>query len=267
MPRNLTGETYALKRAAELKPRIWGPGRPFNQWWPEIETRLAEFSAIDTPLVRRIADGSLPRSEAETFVKDLVVLSKDLPLHQTRFAARANFHGEDTVLIMSHAPALALGYAGFRFMPELAREFAQAFGVAQPDLESHRLSRWPAAYLNGLYDYGNYPEMGIASTLVDVQWEPIAKRLQVGFQKHYSVSADKTEIFDAFAAMDGPRAKMRPVILDDMARSAYHQSMVRKAVITITSLWRRMWESWENPQVVGFTLRPHIGGETRRVAA
>jgi hypothetical protein len=52
-----------------------------------------------------------------------------------------------------------------------------------------------------------------------------------------------------------------------MARSAYHQSMVRKAVITITSLWRRMWESWENPQVAGFTLRPHIGGSARRAAA
>jgi hypothetical protein len=44
---------------------------------------------------------------------------------------------------------------------------------------------------------------------------------------------------------------MRPQILEDMARDAYHQSMVRKAVITISSLWRRMWDAWADPQACG----------------
>jgi hypothetical protein len=251
MPTNLTGETYALKHAAELKPRQWGAGEPFDIWWPRIEARLAEFAAVDSPFVARIEAGALQRPELETFVKDLVVLAKQLPLHEARFAARANFHGENTVLIMSHGPALALGYAGFRFMPDLAREFAGSLGIGRAALDAHRLTRWPNAFLNGLYDYSSYPEMGIAATLVDAEWAALAGRLKASFTKHYGVPGDKTEVFDALAAMDGPRTRMRPQILEDMARDAYHQSMVRKAVITISSLWRRMWDAWADPQVCG----------------
>jgi pyrroloquinoline quinone (PQQ) biosynthesis protein C len=251
MPRNLTGETYALKNAASLTPKNWGPGKAFGAWWPEVEARLSKLSATQSTFVKRVETGALPREQLQLFVKDLVILSKQIPLHEARFAARSNFHGEDTVLILSHGPALGLGYAGFRFMPDLAREFAEAYGLLRPDIDAHKLSPWPTAYLNALYDYSSYPEMGIAATMVDAQWAELATRLRSGFVKHYRVAEHKTEIFEALAAMDGPRTKMRPVILEDMARTAYHQSMVRKSVITVTSLWRRMWDAWERPDLCG----------------
>jgi hypothetical protein len=256
MPRNLTGETYAVKNAETLRPKIWGAGRPFEEWWPEIERRLEQFSAVRSPFVEGVLAGSLPRAQLDLFVKDLVILAKDIPLHESRIAAAGDFHGENTVLIMSHGPALGLGYAGFRFLPDLAREFAGAWSQSPKDLEGHSLSRWPNAFLNTLYDYGRHTEMGIAATLVDAQWEEIARKLRQGFVRHYGVPEDRTEVFDAFAAMDGPRTRMRPEILRDLAQTAYHQSIVRKAVVTTSSLWRRMWDAWADPELCGLTFAP-----------
>ena len=46
MPRNVTGETYALIHADELMPKEWGPGARFEEWWPKAEARVAQFSHL-----------------------------------------------------------------------------------------------------------------------------------------------------------------------------------------------------------------------------
>jgi pyrroloquinoline quinone (PQQ) biosynthesis protein C len=258
MPRNLTGETYAVKHADALRPKEWGPGRSFEAWWPEIEERLDRFSALNSPFVEAVSNGTAPRPAIEVFIKDFVILAKEIPLHQSRIAAATDFHGENTVLIMSYGPSLALGYAGFRFLPDLAREFAAACGVGRSDLEAHELTGWAKAYLDALYDFADHVEMGVGATLVDAQWADLAPKLRAGFLQHYGVPEAEAEVFEALTAMDGPRTRMRPIILRDLAQTAYHQSTVRKAVRATTVLWRRMWDAWADPEICGLTFAPEV---------
>ena len=257
MPVNLTGETYALVHADELQPKEWGLGADFEDWWPKIESRLAKFSAVDSPFVLAVSEGTAPRPAIDRFVKDLVLLAKEIPLHESRIAARVEHHGENSVLIMASATALGLGYAGFPYMPDLARTLASAWGIGAEESATHELSPWAKAYLNGLYYFGRYAEMGVAATLVDAQWEAITVRLRAGLTKHYGVADEHMTVFEALAAMDRPRIEKRPLILKDMARTAYHQFMVLRAVKSISSLWRRMWDAWLDPDLNGLTFPPN----------
>ena len=86
-------------------------------------------------------------------------------MYESRIASATEFLSEDAVLAMCFGPALGLGYAGFRYMPDLAREFVAAYGLGQAEWEEHALSVWPQAYLGALFDFAGQNDRANAVAL------------------------------------------------------------------------------------------------------
>src|SRR5262245_33086105 len=102
-----------------------------------MEARLRERSALESPFVRAVADGSAPRESVERFARDLALIARDLPLIEGEIASRASLHGVNTVILLSYGATLAFGYNGQAPLAESVARFGDALGV-KPGAPSRR---------------------------------------------------------------------------------------------------------------------------------
>ena len=59
-----------------------GEPRAEQAFWQSVEERLAEGTAVESPFVRSVADGSAPIESVREFAHDLRTLCRELPLIQ-----------------------------------------------------------------------------------------------------------------------------------------------------------------------------------------
>jgi hypothetical protein len=230
----------------KLKSR--GAARPVDAFWAEMEGLLAAKSALASPFVQQVVDGSAPRESLQRFARDLCVLASELPLIEGEIASRAALHGVDTVILLSYGTTLAFGYAtpAFGFsgrapLPELTQRLAQALGVPDAGAASRRAS----IFLSCMRSLGlEWLEAGVAATSIDSQWAALAPRLKSGLREHYAVPEQALECFDAWGAFDGPRTTERPLLLKELGQSGYHQYVITHAIRESSSVWRHMWDGW-----------------------
>lgn len=215
---------------------------PVPEFWTRMEGLLRAKSAVDSPFVKAIADGTAPRESVQRFARDLCLIARDLPLIEGEIASRASLHGVNTVILLSYGSTLAFGYNGFAPLTELAEKFAQAMGV---NSTTGAASRRTTVFLACIRSLGlEWLEAGVAATSIDAQWADVAKVLKAGLQKHYGIAAESLACFDALAAFDGPRTSERPLMLQELAQSGYHQYVVTHAIRESTAVWRHMWDGW-----------------------
>ncbi len=225
-----------------FKFRARPKGIPVPEFWAKMEGLLRAKSAASSPFVKAVADGTAPREAVQRFARDLPLIARDLPLIEGEIASRASLHGVNTVILLSYGSTLAFGYNGFAPLTELAERFAQAMGV---NSSTGQASRRTTVFLACVRSLGlEWLEAGVAATSIDAQWAEVAKVLKAGLQKHYGVPVEALACFDALAAFDGPRTTERPLMLQELAQSGYHQYVVTHAIRESTGVWRHMWDGW-----------------------
>jgi hypothetical protein len=223
-----------------FKVRARGQAEPAAAFWARMEARLAERSALESPFVKAVAEGSAPRESVERFARDLGLIARDLPLIEGEIASRASLHGVNTVILLAYGATLAFGYNGRPPLVDSVARFAEALSV-KPGPASRRTG----VFLSCMRSLGlEWLEAGVAATSIDAQWSALAPVLKDGLAKHYGVAAEALVCFDTLAAFDGPRTSERPLLIQEIAVSGYHQYVVSHAVREATSVWRHMWDGW-----------------------
>jgi hypothetical protein len=224
-----------------LRPH--GPGASEADFWQEVEALLAQRPAVDAAFVAAVADGSALLESIREFAHDLRALARDLPLIQGEIASRAALHGTNTVILLSQGATLAFGYQEQPPLVELVEKFAKAVGVERSPDEEPSLPA--SAFLVCVRSLGlEWFEAGVATMLVDRDWSRAAPALRAGLERHYGIVASDLACFDVLAALPGDRATQVPVLLREIARSAYHQHVVTHAVRETVTLWNYLWDGW-----------------------
>lgn len=225
------------------RPKSPSEDRANDRFLEELRGILAAHRAVDSRFVDAVRKGRATPDEIGVFAADLVTLTRELPLLEGVIAAQGTWHSPPVVTLLSFSEALATGYYGFAPLPQLAGRFAAAWPVA-PDI-GDRLGNGTTILLSVLTQFADGGlEIGVAATCVDQHWAEVADALGEAFRTSYGLDVETTEVFDALAAFDGPRAEARWALLGELAQGGYHQHVIRRAVQESASVWRNMWDGW-----------------------
>lgn len=243
-----TGDAvWATEHSGLLAHKPRGAPRPAAEFWAGVEEILEGRAALRSPFVLGVAAGTAPRAALARFATDLVFLSGELPLAEGIAAAHATWHGVETVTMLSHGMAVATGFCGEPELRNLALDLAVALGVDREAAAAHvpELGSPTAMFATVFAGFAEFSlEVGVAATMVDAQWEGLARRLQEGLATHYGLEPADLRVFDALARFDGPRTEHRPRLLAELAGSGYHQHVIDRAVREIALMWEHMWAAW-----------------------
>lgn len=238
---------FNLSSAAVTEPYVAeGAGRPPEEFGTMLEALVDSFISDSSPTVASIAEGELPRPALARFVADLHPLIARAGTIDGQVAVTGDWHGLETVVRLTHPEAVVYGYwQDDHSVLDRLLDLAESLGEDREETRRREPSAEVGMYLRmrEVWAQSGF-EVALASTFPEGEWRVVADALADGLVRHYGVPEEAAGALRALAAIDSLRARDRPAILVDVARSAYHQRAIVRAVRESFSVWRYMWDQW-----------------------
>lgn len=216
-----------------------------QEFFSELDRRIAKYDLLCHPFYKAWAAGELTREELRAYAADYYPQVAAFPGHLQRLALRTLDAGLRGALVMNRADELGADHPGGRAHDEIWLDFAEGMGAARDEVRGQKPLPEVAelvAHLRRVAHEGSPAEALAAFYAYESQVPRVAKEKARGLRELYGADASTCRYFTLHQTADVHHAQVwRQELERELAANPEAESAALEAAeVAARTLWRAL---------------------------